>query len=146
MTVRALMTARPNLVSIGPDDTTRRAVRLLMRHEVGALPVVDEARRPLGLVAERDVVRGLDEHGEGVLAMAVRRIMRQPPPVCHADDRVQDIMARMTRERVRHYLVRDGEELVGVLSVGDLLKNRLHQLETEAGVLRDYVAGQRGRF
>ena len=144
MTVRELMTAQPNVVTIDAEDTVHRAVRLLMRHEIGALPVVD-GRTPVGLVAERDVVRGLDEYGETVMSHPVSRVMRQPAPTCEADDDIRAVMSRMTRDRLRHLLVLERDTLVGVLSVGDLLKNRLRELETETGVLRDYLAGQRGR-
>lgn len=144
MKVRELMTTRPNVVTIEASDSVHHAVRLLVRHQIGALPVI-EGDRPVGLVAERDVVIGLDEHGGNTLDRPVRRIMRQPPPVCNADDGVQDVMRRMTRERARHLLVQEAGKLVGVLSVGDLVKSRLRELETETGVLRDYVAGQRSR-
>lgn len=144
MKVRELMTTRPNVVTIEASDTVHHAIRLLVRHQIGALPVI-EGDRPVGLVAERDVVIGLDEHGANTLDRPVRRIMRHPPPVCSADDGVQDVMRRMTRERARHLLVQEDGKLVGVLSVGDLVKSRLRELETETGVLRDYVAGQRSR-
>ena len=67
----------------------------------------------------------------------------RPAPTCDADDTIEHVMHRMTEQRQRHFLVLDEGKLVGVLSVGDLLKDRLRKLETEAGVLRDYVAAQR---
>jgi predicted transcriptional regulator len=69
--------------------------------------------------------------------------MRRPVPVCSADDSLRDVMARMTRDRLRHLVVLDGDSVTSVISVGDLVKHRLEQLETETGVLRDYVAAYR---
>jgi CBS domain-containing protein len=71
--------------------------------------------------------------------------MRRPAPTCRADDPLPGVMARMTRNRLRHLVVVGDDGIVGVVSVGDLVKHRLEQLETETGVLRDYVAAQRAR-
>lgn len=146
MRVRELMTPESKVVTVDPETTVDRAVDLLLRHEIGALPVVDRSRAPVGLVAERDIVRGLYRHGVRILDLTVERVMRRPPPVCDADDPVGTIMERMTRERMRHLIVRDGGRLAGVVSVGDLVKSRLRELEVETGVLRDYVSAQRSRF
>jgi signal-transduction protein with cAMP-binding, CBS, and nucleotidyltransferase domain len=69
----------------------------------------------------------------------------RPAATCEAGDGVVQVMRRMTAERLRHLVVRDGDEIAGVISVGDIVKDRLEQLETETGVLRDYVAAQRAR-
>lgn len=143
MRVRDLMTPESKLVTVHRNATAGDAVKLLMEHEVGALPVVDGDRLPLGIVAERDLVRALQATGGGVLDLPVERVMRRPPPTCDVNDQVVDVMSRMTRERSRHLLVCEDGRIGGVVSVGDLVKHRLAQLETEAGVLRDYVAGQR---
>lgn len=145
MQVRQLMTARPDVVTVRPDESVAQAVALLMTHEIGALPVVEDDARPVGLVAERDLVRGLHRNPDRLLGVSVQTVMRRPPPVCQADDDVAAVMARMTRERARHLLVLDGPALAGVLSVGDLLSHRVRELELEAGVLRDVVAAQRSR-
>ena len=145
MQVRELMTARPDVVTVRPNETVAQAVALIMTHEIGALPVVEEGGRAVGIVAERDLVRGLHQNPDRVLAQTVERVMRRPPPTCSADNDISAVMSRMTRERARHLLVLDGSTLVGVLSVGDLLSQRVHELEMEAGVLRDVVAAQRSR-
>lgn len=143
MRVTELMTPVPDVITVGPDATIAAASRLLMRHGIGALPVVDADHTVLGLLAERDVVKALDERGDGALDLPVSRAMRRPPPSCEAHDQARDVMARITRERLRHMVVRDGGRLAGLISVGDLLKHRLDELELEAGVLRDVVAAQR---
>ena len=145
MRIRDVMTPAADIVTIGPDAPVSRAVHLLMTHSIGALPVMGDERSPLGLIAERDVVRALHVHEGHIMDLPVQRVMRSPPPLCDVDDPVNRIMARMTRERTRHLLVREEAHLVGIVSVGDLLKQRLRDLELEAGVLRDYVSAQRSR-
>jgi len=77
--------------------------------------------------------------------LPVEEVMLRPAPTCSPEDDLRGIMERMTRQRLRHLVVVDGDAIVGVLSVGDRVKHRLEELETEAGVLRDYVAAQRVR-
>lgn len=146
MRVRELLNRKPaGVVSISPLATTAAAARLLMERGVGGLSVVDSEGKLVGFVSERDVVRVVDRHGKDIRETPVSDIMRRPAPVCSMDDSVRDVMARLTRERLRHLVVMDGTRVAGVISVGDIVKQRLEQLETEAGVLRDYVAGQRAK-
>ena len=149
MRVRDLMTGEPALVTVAPNETVAQAVALLMTHRIGALPVVEGEGegmgRPLGIVSERDLVQALYENPDRVLGQKIERVMRRPPPICQAEDDISAVMGRMTRERARHLLVQDGSRLVGVISVGDLLSQRVSELELEAGVLRDVVAAQRSR-
>lgn len=145
MRVRDLMTKQADVITIGPGAAVSDAVSLLMEHGVGALPVMASDGSPVGIVAERDIVAALHATGDEVLTLPVKRVMRRPAPMCEADDPLRDVMARMTVERTRHLVVCEGGRIAGVISVGDLVKHRLEQLETEAGVLRDYVAAQRAR-
>jgi CBS domain-containing protein len=143
MDVREVMTPAADTVTIDPDAPLSRAVHLLTSHRIAALPVVNATRALVGLIAERDVIHALGVHGGRCLDMPVHRTMRAPP-LCRPDDPVMRIMERMTWERSRHFLVVDGEgQLSGIVSVGDLVKHRLHELELEAGVLRDYVSAHR---
>lgn len=143
MRVRDLLKQKETTVlSVEPDMPVASAAHRMMRHGVGGLAVVGERGGVAGFVAERDIVRAVDEHPDGVRRLAVEQIM-QRPPTCTLDDPIHDVMSRMTRSRLRHLVVLDGERAVGIVSVGDLVKHRLEQLETEAGVLRDYVAAQR---
>ncbi|HZD06129.1 MAG TPA: CBS domain-containing protein [Longimicrobiales bacterium] len=129
------------MVFHGTDVGT--AVRLLLEHGIGGLPVVSADGSPLGFVAEREVAEAVDAHGGDVRELPVDRVMQRPAPTCSLDDSLQHVMVRMTRERLRHLVVLEGSRIAGILSVGDLLKERLEEFETEAGVLRDYVAAQR---
>jgi CBS domain-containing protein len=145
MKVRSIMTGKAGVVTVDASDSVARAAELLVEHRIGALPVVDGQRAPVGLIAERDIAAAVHDHPADVTRVIVRRVMQRPPPTCQIDDEIRPMMARMTRQRLRHLLVLDGDHLAGIISVGDLLKHRLDELETEAGVLRDYVAGQRSR-
>lgn len=145
MAVRDIMTGEAAVITIRPHDTITLAAAKLVEHGIGALPVVDDSGSPVGLIAEREIARAVHEHRASPDSVTVDRVMHRPPPTCEIDDEIRPIMARMTRKRLRHLIVCDGGRLAGILSVGDLLKHRLEELELEAGVLRDVVAGQRGR-
>jgi CBS domain-containing protein len=97
----------------------------------------------VGFVAERDIVKALEASREQAVRLPVQQVMRRPAPTCGSEDSLQEVMARMTRDRLRHLVVVDAGRIAGVISVGDIVKYRLEQLETETGVLRDYVAAQR---
>lgn len=144
MRVRELLKGRmSDVITIETTSTVSTAAHLLMRHGIGGLPVIGRDGRIAGFIAEREIVAALDSHAEPIGSLAVERIMRRPAPTCSVDDPVKDIMVGITRERLRHIVVMDGGRIVGIVSVGDIVKHRLEQLEVEAGVLRDYVAAQR---
>jgi CBS domain-containing protein len=130
MHVHDLLERKPfNLITVGPDAHLGAAVRLLVTHHIGALPVVDASGTLVGILDERDIVRATH-------AM-------HSAPTCDEEDTIEEAMRRMTLERQRHLLVTSGGAVRGVISLGDLVKARLQQVETEAGVLRDYVAAHR---
>jgi CBS domain-containing protein len=130
------------LVTVEPSADISTAVRLLQKHEIGGLPVVGPGGELAGFVGERDVIRAVDRNAGTVRDLPVSRFM-QEPPTCLIDDPLHDVMSKMTRQRFRHLVVLDGGRLAGIISVGDIVKHRLDQLEMETGVLRDYVVAQR---
>lgn len=143
MRVRDLLARKPSkLVTVEPNAHIGTAIALLMAHNVGGLPAMSADGHLRGYIAERDIVRAVRLHGGTFHDLRVEQIM-QPAPVCDADDTVEEIMLRMTMERLRHLVVRDEDRIVGVVSVGDIVRHRLEELETETGVLRDYVAAHR---
>jgi CBS domain-containing protein len=145
MKVRELLERKGGaVISVGRRDPVNEAARLLLKYGIGGLPVLDADGSVCGFLAERDIVRAAHEGSDAFRREPVERIMR-PPPVCPSGDTLQNVMTRMTRERLRHLIVMDGNRITGVISVGDLVKHRLQQLETETGVLRDYVFAQRAR-
>ena len=133
------------LITVQAKDDLSTAIRLLMRHNIGGLPVLATDGSVVGILAERDVVRAAYDKPTALDSLRVQDVMR-PAPTCDADDTIRDAMHRMTVERQRHFLVLDEGKLVGVLSVGDLVNDRLRQLEAEADVLRDYVAAHRAVY
>lgn len=145
MRVRDLLRNKHDVVTVSPDTDVAAATRLLMQHGIGGLPVVTDSGRVVGLVSERDIVKAVDASANAVGHLPVERVMRKPAPVCDVDASLHEIMNSMTRERQRHYVVIENDRIAGVVSVGDLVKHRLEQLELETGVLRDYVAAQRAR-
>jgi CBS domain-containing protein len=144
MRVAELMRKKKGTVITVPGrQDIAAAVELMLDHNIGGLPVVNDSGALMGFVAERDLLSALHLDPDTDEGLLIEQVMRKPPPVCSPDDPVHVAMARMTRDRLRHLVVVDGPSIVGVLSVGDIVKNRLEQLETEAGVLRDVVAAQR---
>lgn len=136
------------VITVGSTDDVAAAVDLFMEHTIGGLPVVAPNGKMIGFVSEREVVRLVQEGCEQVGRQKVDEVMVRPAPTCRMDDPLRAVMTRMTRKRLRHVVVvdgEDGEEISGIISIGDLVKHRIRELETEAGVLRDYVAGQRAR-
>ena len=142
MKVERILTSKGSVVeTISPDATIERAAQRLHSSHIGALVVIGDGHRIKGLIAERDIVYGLARHGRALFEMHVRDLMRQNPPVCTPDDTIQHVMSEMTRSRVRHVPVIDRGVLRGIVSIGDVVKNRLDESEQEVAVLRDaYIA------
>jgi len=147
MRVRQLLVRKNSgeVVTIPPTAHLSMAARLLMERRIGGLPVVREDGTLVGFVSERDIVRAVDEGKAGSPGQPVQDIMRRPAPTCSIEDELRETMKRMSRERLRHLVVLDGDTVLDVLSVGDLVKHRIEELETETGVLRDVVVAQRAR-
>jgi len=143
MRVRELLRERRRVVTVRTGTPVHEAARILMEHRIGGVPVLDDKGLLSGFVAERDIVRAMHTGGQQAPGLPVERVMQRPPPVCNADDTLQELMGSMTEERNRHVVVMSDGNIDGIVSVGDLVKHRLEQLETETGVLRDYVAAQR---
>jgi CBS domain-containing protein len=122
-----------------PWITVGDAVRRLADAEVGALVVCDGERRIRGIFSERDVVRCLAKRGPAVLEEPVETVMTHDVHTCGPQETVARAMALMTRFRYRHLPVLDHGKLVGMISIGDLVKHRVHEMEMETGVLRDRV-------
>jgi CBS domain-containing protein len=123
--------------TVGPDALVVLAVDRLVSKRIGALVVSADGLTVDGVISERDVVRALARHGARVLDMAVADVMSRHVPVCSPDDTLKDVMAQMTRTRNRHVPVTRDGQLAGIVSLGDIVKSRLEELELEANVLRD---------
>lgn len=123
--------------TIRPETTVNTAVWELKTKRIGALVVSEDGVTVQGLISERDIIAGLAEHGPKLPGLQVSRVMTTPAATCAPADSVTALMARMTRHRVRHFPVVDGGRLCGLVSIGDVVKYRLDELEMEANILRE---------
>ena len=144
MKVREILDAKgTGVVTIRSDATLSTAVHRLALERIGALVVSDDGVRVDGILSERDIVTGLARDGADLLATGrrVADLMTRNVVTCGPDDTVKHLMAEMTRRRVRHLPVVVGDRLVGIVSIGDVVKSRLGEVELEATVLREaYIA------
>ncbi|HEY6934416.1 MAG TPA: CBS domain-containing protein [Marmoricola sp.] len=127
-----------NVVTIAPDATVRELLRLLAEHNIGAVVVSADGSTPVGIVSERDVVRRLDGHDE-VLGSSVREIMTSEVHTAAPDDPLDAVRSVMTERRFRHVPVVDAGRLVGIVSIGDVVKAHIDQVEFERDQLDHYV-------
>lgn len=127
------------IYTIRPGATMSELLDALAEHNVGALVVSDDGTTMLGIVSERDVVRKIRDFDD-LKSVSVEQIMTSDVRVCAPDDSFGSLMAIMTEHRVRHVPVLDGGQLVGVLSIGDAVKQRMDQLEFERDQLNNYVS------
>ena len=129
------------VATIRPDATMAEAVERLNRDRIGALVVSEDGSSVDGMLSERDIVAALGNYGEALLSRPVDEIMTRDVITCDPGDTVQELMAEMTNRRCRHLpVVKDGR-LHGIVSIGDLVKNRLDEVEFEANSLRSFIAG-----
>ena len=127
-----------DVVTVRPDATVRELLAMLAEHNIGALVVSADGSAVDGIVSERDVVRRLHED-EGVLDAAVSTIMSAQVQTCEKDATVNELMSIMTERRFRHVPVVEDGRLTGIVSIGDVVKNRLSELEFERDQLDHYV-------
>lgn len=143
MKIRDIRKTTPTaLQTISPDHTVHEAIRLLCRHNIGALPVVDIEGTLVGIVSERDVLR-LCSHDDCQerLGLRVRDVMTRELVVGVPDDSVDYVMRVMTEKRIRHLPVLEDRRLVAIVSIGDVVKAQFDRNETEIRFLRDYMQG-----
>jgi CBS domain-containing protein len=140
MKINDVIHAKPSqdVVTISPEATVRELIALLAEHNVGALVVSDDGERVSGIVSERDVVRRLHDD-EAVLDTAVSEIMTAEVRTCAGTDDVTGLMQTMTEHRIRHVPVVADGRLTGIISIGDVVKHRIGELEFERDQLDHYV-------
>jgi CBS domain-containing protein len=129
----------PDVATIDGSESVRAALAMLAERGIGALVVSSDGRRVEGIVSERDVARGLHERGAGLLADPVSSLMTAQVHTCPSDANVHTLALTMTEHRVRHVPVVDDGVLVGIVSIGDVVKARLDELEEEHRQLVDYI-------
>jgi CBS domain-containing protein len=130
-----------DVVSTRPDATIAEVAGLLKEKRIGAVIVTDADGALCGIISERDIARGLANHGGKLLDMKVARLMTADVVTCSPDDGIEKLMQTMTEGRFRHLpVVKDGK-LSGIISIGDVVKHRLKELEAETHMLQDYIHG-----
>ena len=140
MNVETILKAKGRaVVTIVPEASISDAVELLRRKGIGAVVVSDDGARVAGILSERDIVHALAEQGARTLELSVSALMTQHVYSCKPDDTVADLMAEMTTRRIRHLPVVENGRLSGIVSIGDVVKNRLDEVESEASSLRQFI-------
>lgn len=141
MTVKSILNLKGGGVTTGdPSMTIAQVCARLAEHKIGALVMTDESRAVVGIISERDVVRVLAQGGGEALNDTAGRHMTRTVVTCRRGDTVDEVMEMMTRGRFRHVPVVDGGDLVGIISIGDVVKYRMAEVEREAQELRSYIA------
>lgn len=129
------------VVTVGPKDKVETVVKLLAEKKIGAIVVVSPAGQIMGIVSERDIVRHLASDGAGMMAMPVESVMTKNVRTAREQDTEVDLMALMTDHRIRHLPVVTNGKLVGMVSIGDVVKHRIAMIERETEDIKAYIAG-----
>jgi CBS domain-containing protein len=127
------------VATIAPTATVRQLVTALREHNIGAAVVTTDGDAVVGIVSERDVVRKLDERGADLLGARVSEIMTRDVLTCGPDDTVDSLAETMTERRIRHMPVLEHGHLAGIVSIGDVVKSHIRQLETDRQQLESYI-------
>jgi len=141
MSVHRILSAKGrNVVTIEPHRTLGEAARLLAERKIGALLAVDGVRPVSGIISERDIVWAVAAHGPRALDEPISRFMTAKVVTCTTRTAVNDLMETMTEGKFRHIPVVEDGTLVGIVSIGDVVKDRLAEIEAEAQAIKDYIA------
>lgn len=144
MRVANILKAKGNAVmTIRPNETIFAAAKRLKKEGVGALVVIGDGATVEGVISERDVVNGLAVHGQDFHSLPISALMTTDVVTCSPESSVVEIAKVMNDRRLRHLPVKEGTRLVGIVSIGDVLKSRLDEMELETHVLRDMAIARR---
>ena len=140
MDVASILRIKGSSVATAPPEATITDIAAKLKEEkIGALVVSDDGLKVLGIISERDIVRGLADHGLDLLEKRAEELMTAEVMTCTPNDTTGDLMAVMSEKRIRHIPVTENGELCGIVSIGDVVKDRLDEIEREANALREYV-------
>ncbi len=144
MQIDSILTVKGSrVITTEPDRTIAYTIAMLRREGIGAAVVTDDERNVVGIISERDIIRAMAEHGAEILGMRVAGLMTKTVVTCTRAHTVDHVMREMTHRRIRHLPVVEDDALIGMISIGDVVKNRLEELEAETGVLREFITGRR---
>jgi CBS domain-containing protein len=142
MLIRQILSAKGSeVVTTRPEATIAEVVGLLKAKGIGAVVVTDDGGRLSGIISERDIARGLADHGAELMEMRVGQLMSVKVVTCTPQDGLEKLMQTMTAGRFRHLPVLEDGTLTGIISIGDVVKYRLKELEDESHMLQDYIHG-----
>jgi CBS domain-containing protein len=140
MTVSIILAAKGReVVSVEPGTALSSVVALLAERRIGAVLILGVDRRIIGIVSERDIVRALAEHGAAALDNPVSRFMTRRVSTCTESETIASVMEQMTEGKFRHVPVVDQGRVVGIISIGDVVKHRLREMERDSAAMRDYI-------
>ncbi len=128
-----------NIVTAMPDQTIEAFACQLYAHRIGATPVLNSEGRVLGIISERDVVRGIVEHGVAVMTLPVRGLMTKLVSTCSLEDKISDVLDMITKNRTRHIPVVMNDKLVGIVTIGDIVAQLLDEAQYEVESMRTYI-------
>lgn len=141
MTVKAILSEKGRqVITETPDATLSQICATLSTHRIGAVVLLDADQKIAGIMSERDIVRAIAAHGPDAIAHAAADYMSRNVVTCREEDTIHDVMAIMTNGRFRHMPVVRGDRLIGVVSIGDVVKRRIELVEQEAEQIRSYIA------
>lgn len=139
MTIATILAAQGGeVITVTAEHSVADALKLLAERRIGAMPVMQDGK-VVGIFSERDVIHCLAEHGAGALGRSVGEAMTAPVIAVSRDEAALGALTLMTRRRIRHLPVIDGEVLVGFVSIGDLVKYRIDKIEADAEAMRNYI-------
>lgn len=143
MLVHQILKSKPNsgVIFIKPDSSVNDAVELLSGKRIGAVIVSSDGAVPLGILSERDIVRDLGRRGTACLQENVENMMTKDLVGCARDDTADAVLSMMTKGRFRHMPVMEGSKMVGLISIGDVVKARLSELSMETEALQGMIMG-----
>lgn len=140
MNVKAILAAKGGeVVTIEPTADLAAATQLLSANRIGAVLIRGAGGHIAGILSERDIVRALSQHGSAALALPVGQVMTREVMTCTEDETIGDVMERMTAGKFRHLPVVNKGKLVGLISIGDVVKQRVDEIEHESEALKDYI-------
>jgi CBS domain-containing protein len=125
--------------TVAPEQTVASVIKVLTQNRIGAAPVINEEGQLVGIISERDIIRGMSEHADSVLTLPADRLMTREVRTCSSEDQLVEIMEVMTLQRIRHLPVVQNGALQGIVSIGDVVKQRLEEVQSEAEDLRRYI-------
>lgn len=141
MSVKGILALKGrDVMTVRPDHTIGDAVKILGEKKIGAVVVTSAEGAIKGILSERDVVRRIAHDGPSILMQSVSTAMTAKVQTCKPEETIETVMARMTRGRFRHLPVEEGGKLAGIISIGDVVKRRIEDIQREAEDIRNYIA------